>query len=326
MEDSVNCLRLILLAFASSLISSPTRAEYPERPITVVVPFPAGSPVDAAARYYSEALQKKFGRPVIVDNRVGAGGTIGTAFASRAKADGYTLLFTSSSTIVVAPAIYKELRYDPIKDLKPVVANNATGVVIEVNASLPVNSVAELIALARANPGKLLFASSGVGTVPHLAGEIFMQRTGIKLTHVPYKGSPAAAIDLIAGNVQIMFDPASNAEKNAQIGNVKILASVSPMRAPELPSVLTVAEAGVPEVEQPPPWFGLFVPAATSDAVTRRLEEVLEEGLATDDAKRQLPRFGIFPGVIVGAALKRKIAQDMELYRDLAREAKIQLQ
>lgn len=261
-----------LLLLASPLLTPATAwaADWPERAIRMIVPFAAGSGADTVGRTYAEELAKALGQPVVVDNKGGAGGLLGTAEGARAPADGYTLLLSSQGTTVFNLGLYKTLGYDPLKDLVP---TNVTGTlpnVLVVSPSNPATNVADLIAQARAKPGELTYGSSGVGSSLHMSGVIFEQRTGIKLQHVPYRGAPAAVLAAINGEVTMGFFNAPTVLGQIKTGKLKALAVTSKDRIALLPEVRTMVEAGVPDFDVAV-WLGFAVPANTPAAVVTRL-------------------------------------------------------
>jgi tripartite-type tricarboxylate transporter receptor subunit TctC len=208
--SAASLLAAILALWPAASTIAAAQTAFPDHPIRIVAPFPAGAPVDIMARLIADRLEKAWGLPVVVENRSGGGGIVGSGTVARAAPDGYTLLFTSSSPLSAAPALTKSLLYDPVNDFAPIWGIGSSGLVVVVNPSLPINTLAGLVQYAGANPNKLSFASSGHGTTQHLAGELFMARTGVKLVHVPYRGGFAGQADLIAGHVQVMFDSLGN--------------------------------------------------------------------------------------------------------------------
>src|SRR5258705_775311 len=247
---------------------------YPNRTIKIIAPFPAGAPVDSVARLIADRLERAWGQPVVVENRGGGGGIVGTNAVAKSPSDGYTLLLTSTSPIAAAPALNKSVPYDSLKDFAPIWAINASGLVVVVNPSLPIKTLADLVRYAREHPGKLSFASSGHGTNQHLAGELFMARTGVRLVHVPYRGGFAGTTDLIAGHVDLMFDSLGNTLQNIRTGKLRALAVLRQRRSAQLPDLATAAEAGVAGVEMSG-WLGLFSPARTPQAILNQLTRAL---------------------------------------------------
>ena len=260
---------------------------WPTRPITVIVPFPAGGTTDIVARLAGVELSRELGQPVIIDNRPGAGGNIGSQAVARAQPDGYTLVMGTVGTHAINPSLYKKMPYDHVKDFAPIsrVANVPN--LLVANPSQPFKTVPELIAYAKANPDTLTFASSGNGTSIHLAGELFKVLTGVKMQHVPYKGSAPALADLMAGQTSIMFDNLPSSIAFVRAGKLRPIAITTLNRAPELPNVPTVAESGVPGFDASS-WFGLLAPANTPPAVIKRIDDALIKVLATTDLKKKI--------------------------------------
>jgi tripartite-type tricarboxylate transporter receptor subunit TctC len=275
-------------AAGSALGQAPT---YPTRPIRIVVPFPPGGATDILARDVAQKLTDAWGQAVIVDNRPGAGGNIGSELVAKAAPDGYTLEMGTVGTHAINASLYAKMPYDHVKDFAPVILVASVPNVLEVNPALPVNSVAELIAYAKANPGKLNFASSGNGTSIHLSGELFKVMAGVQMTHVPYKGSAPALQDLIAGQVQLMFDNLPPSLPQIKAGKLRALAVTSAARASALPDVPTVAEAGLPGFEASS-WFGVLAPAGTPPAIVAKLNAEIARWLATPEAKEKLAKQG----------------------------------
>ncbi|MEP6657532.1 MAG: tripartite tricarboxylate transporter substrate binding protein [Betaproteobacteria bacterium] len=266
-------------------------ASYPVRPIRLVVPFPAGGATDILARAIGQRFSEVLGQPVIVDNRPGAGGNIGSELVAKATPDGYTLLMGTVGTHAINPSLYAKMPYDHVKDFAPVILVAGVPNVFVVHPSVPVRTVGEFIAYAKANPGKLNFASSGSGTSIHLAGELFKVMAGVQMTHVPYKGSSPAIQDLLGGQVQLMFDNLPSALPQIKAGKLRALAVTSANRTPTLPDVPTVAEAGLPGFEASS-WFGVLAPAGTPPAIINRLNAEGVKWLATPEAKEKMQNLG----------------------------------
>jgi len=285
------CAVLALLVFA---VSSAFAQQYPSRPMRLIVPFPAGGGSDAVGRIIGPKITERLGQQVVVDNRAGAGGSLGTEAAVRATPDGYTMVLASTSEIAINPALYS-LKYDTVKDLIPVavVATTPIGVVVSPAAGL--NSVQDLIAMAKAKPGAINVASAGNGTITHLSGELFRSLANLNWTHVPYKGAPPALTDLAGGRVQVMFSSLPAAMPLIKAGRLKLVAVSTRNRWPTLPDVPTVSESGVPSYDVVY-WYGLFVPAATPAAVVARLADTVEQALKQNDTIQSLGNQGAAPG------------------------------
>jgi len=252
---------LIALLCACLLALSAAAESYPKGPVRMLVPFPPGGGVDAAGRLLAQALTDSVGKPFVIENRGGANGNIGTEVAARATADGYTLLFTGAG-FVTNRSLYKKAPYDPLKDFEPISLMALGPNILVVHPSLPVHTVQELIAAAKARPGEIGFAGSGSGSTPHLAGELFNHMAGVQLVHVPYRGSGPAMIGLLAGDAPVMFLPAINAGPHIAAGKLRALAVTSRERLAAFPDVPTVAESGLPGYESSQ-WYGLLAPAGT---------------------------------------------------------------
>jgi tripartite-type tricarboxylate transporter receptor subunit TctC len=256
-------LLLTLGAYAQSLT-------YPDRPVSLVVTFAAGGSSDVLARAVADAMSHDLGQQIAVDNRPGAGGQIGAEAVAHAAPDGYTVLFGTNGTLGIGPALYKNLRYDPLHDLAPVGILHKLPLLLIVNPSIPAKNLHELIDYARANPGKLSFASAGVGSVSHLAGELFKEEAKIDILHVPYKGGGAAVTDLISGRVSMMLETIPNALPLARSGQMRAIAVTTKERSSSAPDIPTLAESGLPDFDVSA-WTGLFVPVGTPRAIVDRL-------------------------------------------------------
>jgi len=318
----------ILAVIAAILLCAgvPASAQtYPNRTIKIVAPFPAGAPADSMARLVADRLEKAWGQPVVVENRGGGGGMIGAAMVAKAESDGYTLLFTSSSPLASAPALTRSMPYDSVEDFAPIWAVNSSGLVVVVNPAQPIRTLAELVQHARAHPGKLSFASSGHGTTQHLAGELFMARTGVKLVHVPYRGGFAGMTDLMAGHVQVMFDSLGNTLQNIRAEKLRPLAVLRPKRSAQLPDLPTAAEAGVAGVDMVG-WLGLFAPANTPQAVLDKAIGTLGPAMKDPETVRRLIELGNDDDFLIGDALRERLAEDRKLFAEIVEKAGIEPQ
>jgi tripartite-type tricarboxylate transporter receptor subunit TctC len=276
-------------------VATPAAAQnYPTKPITIIVPFPAGGTTDILARIVGQGLSKELGQPVVIDNRGGAGGNIGGALAAKAPADGYTLFMGTVGTHAINASLYKKMPFDHVKDFQPLSRVAMVPNLLVAHPSQPFKTVKELIAYAKANPGKLNFASSGNGTSIHLSGELFKTMAGVDMVHVPYKGSAPAMTDLIGGQVGIMFDNMPSAIQHVRTGKLKPIAVTTAKRSPELPDVPTIAEAGVPGYEATS-WFGLFTTAGTPAPVVGKIHGALMKVLADPEVKKQIAGQGAEP-------------------------------
>lgn len=260
---ALSVLAMAFCAFADE-------AAYPKRPITMIVTFAAGGSSDVLARAVAASMSRGLGQQVAVDNRPGAGGQIGAELVAHAAPDGYTVLFGTNGTLGIGPALYEHLHYDPARDLAPVGILQKLPLLLIINPSIPAKNLQELIAYAQKNPGKLSFASAGVGSVSHLAGELFMEEAKVNILHVPYKGGGAAVPDLIAGRVSMMLETIPNALPLARNGQMRAIGVTTKERSATAPDIPTLAESGLPDFDVSA-WTGLFVPAGTPAAVIDRL-------------------------------------------------------
>jgi len=306
------------LAASATLPSRGAHAAYPERPVRLIVPFAAGGAVDSVARVLGKALTANLGGSIVIDNRGGAGGVIGMEAVAHAAADGYTLLL-SHSGFAAMPGLYRDLPFDPVRDFAGVVTAASGAYVLAVNSAEPFASVADLIAYAKANPGRLTFGSAGAGSIIHLAGEFFKRTAAVELVHVPYKGAAPAITDLVGGQIRMMFAPAVNALPLAASGNLRALAVTSAKRSRLAPDLPTIAESGLPGFEVTG-WYGLAAPAATAPAAVARLNAETNRALASADTVEQLRQQGLEP---VGdtpeqasAWIKSEVAQWTKVIRD----------
>jgi tripartite-type tricarboxylate transporter receptor subunit TctC len=267
-------------------------SSYPDRPIRLIAPFAAGGPSDIMARLVSLKLNESMGQPIVVDNRAGAGGAVGCEIAAKAAPDGYTLLLGSSGNLSVNPSLYKKLPYDPVKDFQPITQLEAGPQVLVVHPAVAAKSVQELIALAKARPHALNFASGGTGTGNHLASELFKATAGIDIVHVPYKGTGQALTDLVGGQVQMMMSSLLPAIPQIKAGRLRGLAVTSVKRTPVLPELPTIAESGMAGFETTS-WHGILVPAKTPKVIATRLHDELVKMLAQPDVRARLASEGI---------------------------------
>ncbi|MDB5847492.1 MAG: hypothetical protein JWP29_1244 [Rhodoferax sp.] len=311
-------IALAALVSAALLVAGPLMAAdaFPAKPITIVVPFPAGGGTDVVFRAVQVRLQAEFGVPVVIDNRSGAGGTVGTGYGAKSTADGYTLVAATTTTIASAQAVYPKLPYDPLKDLTPVGTIGTTPFVLVVTPSLPVKTLAEFIAYAKAHPGALNYGSIGNGTASHLAAELFKQRTGIDMAHIPYRGAAPAQADLMAGQIQVLFDNPTALVPQVRAGRLRALA-ISDTSAvfQELPSF---EAAGVKNF-RPELWYGLMAPAATPKPVVERVRAALDKVLQDRTLRADLLAKGVAPLSLAPDGFAAKIRADIALWGGIAR-------
>lgn len=308
-----NALRRMACALSACLvITTAVAAEYPARAVRIVVGAVAGGGVDITGRVVAAKLSEQLGQQFFVDNRPGAGGNVGSEFVAKAPPDGHTLLMGTIAVLAINPSLYKDLAVDPLRDFAPISrAADSTNILV-IHPALPVRNVKELIALARARPGDLVYGSSGVGTAGHLSGELFSAMAKLKLIHVPYKGGPPSMIDLIAGRLQLVFATAVVAVPQMQAGKVKALAVTTAKRSAFAPELSTMAEAGLPGFEANN-WYGLVAPAKTPPEIIARLNREVVTLLNAPEVKDALFKQGIeaAPGTPeeFGAYMKSEIAK-----------------
>jgi tripartite-type tricarboxylate transporter receptor subunit TctC len=292
---------------------------YPAKPVRVIVPFPAGGGTDIMARTVADKLASALGQPFVVDNRAGAGGTLGTDLAAKAAPDGYTLLVNSSSALVIGPNLVRKPPYDPLRDLTPVILIGGAPNVLVVHPSVPAKSVKELIALSRQRPGDINYASNGAGTLSHLTGELFKLRAGISMVHVPYKGGPPAVIDTMAGNVSLLFAAFPTVSSQVRSGRLRALAVTSPKRASVAPDLPAVAET-LPGFDSSQ-WWGMFGPAGLPAAVVGRLNAEMQKALALADVKKRLAADAAEPIGGSAADCAQFLRADFEKWRKVINDA-----
>lgn len=315
----------VLCGAAVPAMSAIAAEAFPSRPIRLIVPFTPGGTTDILARLVAQKAGETLGQPMVVENRPGAGGNIGAEAAARSAADGYTLVMGTLGTQVTNQFIYPRMPYDSAKDFAPVtlVANSPN--VLLVNSTLPANSIGELIALARHEPGKINYASTSTGGSPHLSGELLSMMAGVRMQHVPYKGAAPAMTDLLAGQVNLMFDNLPSALAQIQGGKIKALAVTGAKRASVLPSVPTVRESGLPDYEVNS-WFGLLAPAGTPPERVRQLQQAVDKVLAMPDVRKRIQELGAEPGGEGSAAFAAQIKADTDKWARVIRSAGIKAQ
>jgi tripartite-type tricarboxylate transporter receptor subunit TctC len=300
-------------------------AEFPTRPIKLVVPYAAGGPTDVLGRLVGEYLGRDLKQAVIVENKAGAQGAIGAEAVARSEPDGYTLFVTAASIFVLNPMLYKKLPYEPVKDFRMLALVTDLPVVMEVHPSVPAKTVAEFVAYAKQNPGKLNFGSAGTGGTIHLAGEMFKQMAGVDMVHVPYKGAGPALTDLLSGNIQVMFDTLSTALPPVKSGLLRPLGVSSEQRSPDLPDVPTIAESGYPDYRVSV-WYGIAAPAKLPDDIAAKISASLDRALNDDTFRASLEKIG-FPVFRPrsAAAIKEFIDADRERWSGVIKAQNISL-
>ncbi len=312
--------RPLTLAAALLVAALPSLAQtWPTRTVKIVVPFPAGGPTDVLTRVLAEKLGTQLGQPVVVENKPGAGGAIGAYFVAKSPADGYTLVMATTSTHSIGPYLGKQA-YDPVKDFTPIVwVGNATNILV-VSPQLPVSNVKELIELAKKEPGRLNYATSGIGTISHLTTELFAAMAGVKLNHVPYKGTQQSIPDIMSGQVSILFDNVMTSQPNIKAGKVKGLAISSPSRSPLAPELPTIAEAGLPGF-QSLTWFGLLGPAGTPKPVVDRVNAEMNRALSLPDIQARFVQMGFEPAGGTASDFAQAIQRDSQKWSKVIKDA-----
>ena len=309
-----------LAGAALCALAAGAAAQYPAKPIHIVVPSAPGDGSDLTARLISEKLAAVLGQPVIIDNKLGAGGVVGTEFAARQPADGYTLIMANAGSHAINAALYSKLSYDPAKDFTAVALVSVSPNMMSVNTSLPVKSVAEFIAYAKANPGAINYASGGNGSSAHLSAELFKSMTGIKMNHVPYKGSTPALTDLIGGQVQVMIGNLPPMLPHVKGGKLRALAVTTLKRYPGLPDVPTVAESGLAGFETVA-WFGLFAPAGTPKEIVARLNREVNAIVSQPEVRERLLGLGMEPALGTPEEYTARQAADIAKWKKVVAES-----
>jgi tripartite-type tricarboxylate transporter receptor subunit TctC len=287
----VNLRRFIILACCALIVVSAYAQDYPRRPVRLIVPFPPGGGNDIVARAVAQELGKSLGQQFVVDNRAGAGGAIGAELAARSPADGYTLFLGGVGSHVVNPSLHAKLSYDPIRDFAPVTLIASAPSVLVVNPSLQATSVAEFTALAKANPGRLNYASNGNGSSAQLAAVLYESMAGVRMVHVPYKGVAPALVDLVSGEVQLMFGTLVAILPHIKAGRLRALAVTGRNRSVLLPEVPTLAESGLPGYEAGS-WYGILAPAGTPGAIVARLNAEINNAIRQPEVRERLAAEG----------------------------------
>ena len=320
-------IRTALAALVMCLVVQPSTLQaqdWPKQPIRIVVGFGAGGGTDIAARIVAQPLSELLGQPVVVENRVGGGGTTAAEAVARAPKDGYTALMMSNAHAVSA-AVYKTLRYDPIADFQMVSMVGTAGLVLVTTPSFPAKDLKEVIAQARANPGKLNFGSPGVGTTQHFAAEYMKQLAGLDIQHVPYRSTPAALTGLIAGEVQLVVELVQTVQAQIQAGTLRAIAVTSPQRFPAVPDIPTFAESGLPGYDVTS-WYGLSYPAGTPGGIVERTNTALRSLLATEAVRTQILKVGALVRSSTPDELKAHIVDEITKWKAVREKAKIEQQ
>ncbi len=311
-------LKTGMLAAMVITAQSVPAAEWPDKPIRVILSVPAGATPDVTARLVFPGLSQQLGVSLVADNRAGGGGVIGAEIAAKSAPDGYTLFISSPGALTILPHMRKGIPYDTIRDFAPVSLISIGPFVLMTHPSVPARNIRELIALAKAQPGKLNYASAGNGVANHLAGELFKQMAGVDIVHVPYKGAPQAVTDVLAGHMNMMFNSVAPIVAHIKSGKIRVLGIASLQRSPQLPDLPTISESGVPGFEAVN-WFGLFAPAKTPRAIINRVNGALVKTVKSQELQAQFIALGADP---VGSTVEEFIAfvkRDMEKYEKVVR-------
>ena len=321
MKRRMSRFALLVAAVVLAAAMPALAQDYPNRPIRFIVPYPPGGGTDVVARIMSDALAADLGQPIIIDNRGGAAGNVGTDIAAKAAADGYNILFTLSSH-TINPKLYDKLPFDVERDFVPISLAASIPQILVVHPSVPANNVQELIALAKANPGKLNYASVGTGSPGHIAGELFKIKTGVDIVHIPYKGGGPAVVDTIGGQVQLLFVSMPAAWQHVKAGKLKAIAVASAKRSVAAPDLPTIAESGVPDyaVES---WYGALAPAKTPPAAVARLNAAFAKVLGNPQIKEKLLAQGAEAAPSTQAEMDRVIKEELEKWDLVIKTAKI---
>ncbi|WP_418321311.1 Bug family tripartite tricarboxylate transporter substrate binding protein [Piscinibacter sakaiensis] len=311
------------VAFSSAAVA---QAQWPERPVRVVVPFPAGGATDLIARVVTQQVAQNLGQQMLIENKAGAGGTIGSGEVAKAAPDGQTILFTTSSTHAISPHLMPRLSYDAGKDFIPVAHVADAPSVLLVTPSLPVKTVAELVAYAKANPGKLNYATSGNGTIVHLNTAAFSAQAGIEMTHVPYKGTALAIPDLVTGQVHVLFDSLPTGMPHVNSGKVRALGVTSEKRTTLAPELPTIGESGLPGFASVT-WFGVYLPAGASPALVERVNQAFNQAVQSPEVKASLAKLGVDAAATgTPAQFAAMVKADSARWGNVIRQHKITIQ
>lgn len=320
-RTSLAIVCVITTAFSPLATPAAWAQDYPSKPIRIVVPLPPGGSNDVLARILAQKMSETFGQPVIVENRPGAAGNIATEFMAKAEGDGYTIAIAPNQTVSVNPVLYPKLPFDVLKDLQGVSMLGRVPMVLVVSPKMTASSVTELIAQAKANPDKFSYASAGSGSPQHMAAEVFKSMTGTKFTHIPYKGSAPALVDVLGGSVDVMFCPINSALPHIRSGKIKALGTTGTKRLDLLPSVPIIAET-VPNYESDI-WIGMVAPAKTPPAIINKLNAELRRSLALPDVQGKLAEQGIYAETSSPADFSKLIASDQKRWAAVIKAANI---
>ncbi len=322
--DSLTRRTTMALALAALCATSASADSYPSKPIRLIVPFAPGGVTDTGARVVAERLGQRLGKQVIVDNRPGASGNIGTQMVATAAADGYTLVVGFDGTMVINPHVYAKMPFDTLKDFVPVSKIGDAALVIVTHPAVPVKDFSSLVAHSKSNPDGVSYGSAGTGSTPHLAGELLKLQTGAHFVHIPYKGGGQAMVDVVGGTLPMLYTTVAGAYPFIKNGQVQAIAVSSSKRLASLPNVPTIAEAGVPGFELSS-WIGILAPAKTPAAIVDLLQKELHAVVHSADIKERLASLGIEASGNTSAEFRRQIELDLKKYADVAKTAQIRL-
>jgi tripartite-type tricarboxylate transporter receptor subunit TctC len=321
---SILVLAAILAASAALTASTAHADDYPSRPIKLIVPYAAGGGADSVARIVAKRVSETIGQPIVIENRTGAGSIIGTEAVQRAEPDGYTLLLGQSGPISINPAIYKNLRYDPVKDFAPVTMTTAYPYILVVNPKLPAKTLQEFVALSTGKPGEFNYGTTGIGAANHLVSELFNGKTGLTMTHIPYRGTALAVTDLIAGQVNMVFADPISALAHIQAGTLRALAVTSKERSPVAPDVPTIAESGYPGFDAIG-WHGILAPAKTPPAIIKKLNDEFVKALKDPETKALLEKQAMQAVGNSPEDFAVFIGQDIAIWKEVATQANVEV-
>ena len=317
---------LTAIAFGCALTATglAAAADYPTRPITMVVGYPAGQAVDILARMVGEGISRELGQPVVIDNRIGAGGTVGTVYVKRAASDGYTISMSASGPLAIAPQLFKGSGYDPRTDFTPIMTVASMANVMVVRSNSKYNNVADLVAAAKANPGKINFGSPGNGSTSHLTQEMFKQSLGIKMEHVPYKGSTAALTDLVGGQIDVLLEASASIRPFLEKGDIRAIAVTSAKPVPDLPKVDPIGKTikGFEAIG----WMGVIGPAGMDAAIVNKLNAAMVKTLKDPTMRTKLQDLGLQPVGDTPAQFKSFISSEYKKWGDTIRDANVTVQ
>ncbi|CAM4291114.1 Bug family tripartite tricarboxylate transporter substrate binding protein [Bordetella muralis] len=326
LNGALTSICVAITAFGGPLVhANETAKQYPSRPIRLIVPFAPGGVSDTGARLVADKLGQRLGQQIIVDNKPGASGNIGTHMAAQATPDGYTLLLGFDGTLVINPYVHKDIPFDTLKDLAPVSKIGDAALIIVANPKVPANTLQELIAYSKTQPKGISYGSAGVGSTPHLAGELLRQRTGIKLEHIPYKGGGQAMADVVGGTLPLLYTAVAGAYPYVERKQLKAIAVSTEKRLPSLPDVPTVSESGVDGFVSNS-WIGILAPAKTPADIVSKLQQAIHDVVHTPETEERLAGLGITASGNTPQEFRQQIETDLKTYKAVVKSANIQAQ